>query len=161
MSAAPTRFFEDYPPGATAEFGAEAIDEAAILRFAREYDPQYIHADPEAAAEGPFGGLIASGWHTGSIMMRLLVQHFLAGAAAIASPGVDELRWLRPVRPGDVLRVRTTVLEATPSRSRPDRGMVRTLMEVLNQDGEVVMSLKAMNLFLRRPGERGGSESRP
>ena len=155
MPPAPTRFFEDFVPGATGEYGPVVMHEAEILEFAGRYDPQYIHVDPEAAAEGPFGGLIASGWHTTAVMMRLLVDGYLAGAASIVSPGIDELRWLRPVRPGDALRVRTEVMEATPSRSRPDRGLVRTAMTVVNQNDEAVMTLRAMNLFRCRQAATG------
>jgi len=144
------RHFEDYLPGAVYEYGSIAVTEAEIIDFGRRYDPQDIHVDPEAAARGNFGGLIASGWQTVTIMMRLLVAHFLPKAASLGSPGIDELRWIRPVRPGDALRIRVTVLEATRSRSRPDRGMVRTLVEVLNQNGEIVMSLKPMNLLSGR-----------
>jgi acyl dehydratase len=141
------RYFEDYLPGAVYEYGDIAVSEAEIIDFARRYDPQDIHLDPEAAAHGNFRGLIASGWQTATIMMRLLVGRFLSKVASLGSPGIDELRWTRPVRPGDVLRIRVTVLEATRSRSRPDRGMVRTLVEVLNQNSETVMSLKPMNLL--------------
>ena len=141
------RYFEDYVPGAVYEFGSIAVTEAEIIDFARRYDPQEMHVDPEAAARGNFGGLIASGWQTATIMMRFLVDRFLPKRASLGSPGIDELRWVRPVRPGDVLRIRVTVLEARRSRSKPDRGMVRTLVEVLNQDAEVVMSLKPMNLM--------------
>jgi acyl dehydratase len=130
-----------------AEFGPIEIDEAEVIEFARQFDPQPIHTDPEAARTGPFGGLIASGWHTVSLTMRVLVDNYLARGASLASPGVDELRWLQPVRPGDVLRVRATVVEARRSQSKPDRGLVRTKIEVLNQDERVVMSLTAMNLF--------------
>jgi acyl dehydratase len=144
------RHFEDFVPGQASEFGPIAIDEADVVAFARRYDPQPVHIDPDAAAAGPFGGLIASGWHTASLVMRILVEHYLARGAALASPGVDELRWLQPVRPGDVLRVRVTVLEARRSRSKPDRGLVRTRIEALNQDDAVVMSMIAMNLFLCR-----------
>ena len=141
------RYFEDYIPGTVFEYGEIRVDEAEILEFARRFDPQDMHVDPEAAKRGRFGGLIASGWHTAGLMMRLFVEHFLPGHASLASPGIDELRWTRPVRPGDVLHLRVTVLEATRSRSKPDRGMLRTLTEVLNQNGEVVMSLKPMNLL--------------
>ena len=141
------RHFEDFLPGATAEFGPIGVDEAEVVAFARQFDPQPIHADPVAAAAGPFGGLIASGWHTVSLVMRILVDHYLARDAALASPGVDELRWLQPVRPGDVLRVRATVVEARRSQSKPDRGLVRSKVEALNQNGQVVMSMVAMNLF--------------
>jgi len=141
------RHFEDFVPGAVAEFGPIEIDEAEVIEFARQFDPQPIHTDPEAARTGPFGGLIASGWHTVSLVMRVLVDNYLARGASLASPGVDELRWLQPVRPGDVLRVRATVAEARRSQSKPDRGLVRTKIEVLNQDELIVMSLMAMNLF--------------
>jgi acyl dehydratase len=141
------RYFEDYLPGAVYEYGSITVTEAEIIDFARRYDPQDIHVDPEVAAHGSFGGLIASGWQTATIMMRLLVGHFLSKVASLGSPGIDELRWTRPVRPGDELRIRVTVLETTRSRSRPDRGMVRTLVEVLNQNREIVMSLKPMNLL--------------
>ena len=144
------RYFEDYIPGTVFEYGEIRVDEAEIVEFARRFDPQDMHVDPEAAKRGRFGGLIASGWHTAAMMMRLVVENFLPKKASLASPGIDELRWLRPVRPGDVLRLRVTVLEATRSRSRPDRGVVRTSMEVLNQDREVVMSSKPMNIIASR-----------
>jgi len=150
------RHFEDYLAGSTAMFGPIAMSEEAIVEFARQFDPQPIHIDAPAAASGPFGGLIASGWHTACVVMRELVTHYLAGRASLASPGIDELRWLKPVRPGDLLRVRVTVLSAQRSRSKPDRGMVRTSIETLNQRDEVVMSMTAMNLFrCRRPGGEG------
>ena len=144
------RYFEDYVPGTVVEYGEIRVSEAEILEFARRFDPQEMHVDRAAAARGRFGGLIASGWHTTAMMMRLFAEHFLPRTASLASPGIDELRWLRPVRPGDVLHIRVSVIEATRSRSRPDRGMVRTLIEVLNQDGDVVMTLKPMNIIARR-----------
>ena len=150
------RHFEDFVPGQVSDFGPISIDEADVIAFARRYDPQPVHIDRDAATAGPFGGLIASGWHTASLVMRVLVEHYLARGAALASPGVDELRWLQPVRPGDVLRVRVTVLEARRSQSKPDRGLVRTRIEALNQHQAVVMSMTAMNLFLCRvPGTNG------
>jgi len=141
------RYFEDYVAGAVFEYGAITLTEREIVEFAERFDPQYIHTDPRAAAKGPFGGLIASGWHTAAIMMRLFVDHYLSHVASMASPGIDELRWTQPVRPGDTLSIRVSVIEANRSRSKPDRGMVRSLIEVLNQDREVVMSLKAMNIL--------------
>ena len=141
------RHFEDFVTGAVAEFGPIEIDEAEVIAFARQYDPQPIHTDPAAAATGPVGGLIAGGWHTVSLVMRVLVDNYLARGASLASPGVDELRWLLPVRPGDALRVRATVVDARRSQSKPDRGLVRTKIETLNQDDRVVMSMVAMNLF--------------
>ena len=146
------RYFEDYLPGAIHEFGSIQVEEADIIEFARRYDPQQFHIDPAAAARGPFGGLIASGWHTGALMMRMFVDHYLSPVSSLGSPGIDELRGLRPVRPGDTLRVRATILETKRSRSKPDRGVVRTLSEVLNQNGEVVMSMNAMTLVRCRNG---------
>jgi len=143
------RSFEDYEEGTVYEFGAVTVNEADIVRFAREYDPQPFHTDPDTASGWHFGGLIASGWHTGSLAMRLLVDHFLPITASLGSPGVDELRWPRPVLPGDVLSLRVTILEARRSTSKPDRGFMRTHIEVLNQHREVVMSMKAMNLLAR------------
>jgi acyl dehydratase len=149
------RYFEDYLPGAQFEYGSIALTQDEIVEFAQRFDRQSIHTDPEAAAEGPFAGLIASGWHTAAVMMRLFADHYLSKIASLGSPGVDELRWLRPVRPGDSLCIRVLVVEANRSRSKPDRGLVRSSIEVLNQRGEVVMSVKAMNLLrcreLRQP----------
>jgi acyl dehydratase len=141
------RYFEDYVPGSVFEYGTILVEEAEIIEFAKKFDPQGIHTDVEAARSGPFGGLIASGWHTAGMMMRLLADHFVSKVASLGSPGVDELRWIRPVRPGDLLQIRVSVLEARRSRAKPDRGTVRTMIDVLNQKGEVVMSLKAVNLF--------------
>jgi acyl dehydratase len=154
------RWFEDFLPGAVYEFGHALVTEAEIIDFACRFDPQPMHIDQEAAARGHFGGLIASGWHTASMMMRLLCDNFLPGHASLGSPGIDELRWTHPVRPDDVLRLKITVLDVIRSRSKPDRGMIRTLIEVLNQNGDVVMSLKAMNLLRLRPPaeERPGCE---
>jgi acyl dehydratase len=149
------RYFEDYRPAAVYEYGYLTVTEAEILEFARRFDPQPIHVDPEFAAAGPFGGLIASGWHTASMMMRLFADHYLSRVASLASPGIDELRWPAPVRPGDQLRLRTTIVEARTSRSKPDRGLVRTRGELINQDDRTVLSLVAMNLLGRRgPGSR-------
>ena len=141
------RYFEDYVPGSVFEYGSVPLSEDEIVEFARRFDPQFIHIDSDAAAEGPFRGLIASGWHTAAVMMRLFVDHYLSHVASMASPGIDELRWMRPVRPGDHLSIRVSILEANRSRSKPDRGVVRTGIEVLNQNQEVVMSLKAMNIL--------------
>jgi acyl dehydratase len=144
------RYFEDYRVGTVHCYGAVTVDEAEVIAFATKFDPQDIHVDPAVAAGGPFGGLIASGWHTAAMMMRLFADHYLSKVASLASPGVDELRWTRPVRPGDTLRIRVTVLEANISRSKPDRGVIRTLIEVLNQEGDLAMSCKAINLLRRR-----------
>jgi acyl dehydratase len=148
-------YFEDFIPGLVREFGPAVVDEAEIIEFARRYDPQPIHTDPEWARTGPFGGLIASGWHTAAIAMRLLVDQYLPPAASLASPGIDELRWLRPVRPGDELRIRVTVIETRPSRSKPDRGLLRSRIEVLEADGSAVMTMIGMNIIRRRPEAAG------
>ena len=144
------RYFEDYVTGQVHEFGSIGVSEAEIIEFARQYDPQPFHTDRDAAGRTQFGGIIASGWQTAGLMMRLVVDHYLSRVASLASPGLDELRWPAPVRPGDTLSVRATVLETRPSTSKPDRGLVRTLFEVLNQRGEVVMSVRAMNMLKRR-----------
>jgi len=152
------RFFEDYVVGEVHPLGKVSIDAAQIVEFARRYDPQAFHTDEDAAKDSLFGGLIASGWQTASLMMRVFAQSYLSQDSSLGSPGVDELRWLKPVRPGDTLSVRATVLECEPSRSKPDRGLVRSLIEVFNQDDELVMTVKAMNLILRA-GARSGTGS--
>ncbi len=147
------RYFEDYVEGDVHSFGSVAVEADEIIEFAKRYDPQAFHTDPEAAKRTPFRGLIASGWHTVGLMMRLYVEHYLTHIASLASPGIDELRWLKPVRPGDTLSVRVTVLKATPSRSKPDRGAVTSFIEVFNQANETVMTLRAVNMIARRtPG---------
>jgi acyl dehydratase len=145
------RFFEDYALGVTYECGSVSIDEASIVNFAQQYDPQPFHTDPVAAAAGPFGGLIASGWQTTSLVMRLLVDNYLSVEASLGANGVDELRWPYPVRPGDTLRVRATVIEARKSASKPDRGVIKTLIESDNQDGRTVLRCTPTNFLLVRP----------
>jgi acyl dehydratase len=149
------RWFEDYVVGKTAEHGSIRVEEDELLDFGRRFDPQPFHVDADAAAAGPYGGLIASGWHTCALMMRLFAREYLSPASSLGSPGVDELRWIRPVRPGDALTLRTTVEEARPSRSKPDRGLVRTRVELLGADGGAVLRLTAMNLVRTRPGSPG------
>lgn len=144
------RYFEDYRPGAVYEFGDVTMDEARIIEFAREFDPQPIHVDPDAAARGMYGGIIASGFHTTAVMMRLLADNYLSRVASLGSPGIDELRWLLPVRPGDTLRLRLTILDARRSASKPDRGIVRTRAEMTNQHGQPVLRLVATNFLLTR-----------
>jgi acyl dehydratase len=145
------RYFEDFAEGDTVDLGTFRYTPEEIVAFAREYDPQPMHTDPEAARQSVYGGLIASGWQTATSYMRVLVDNVMRDSASIGSPGVERLRWLQPVRPGDVLRARFTVLEARPSNSRPDWGIVRSRGEVLNQDDRVVMDVEAVNFFARRP----------
>jgi acyl dehydratase len=144
------RHFEDYTPGTTGHYGAIPVTEDSIIQFASAFDPQQMHTNPVAAKDGPFHGLIASGWHTTAIMMRIMADHYLNQYTSLASPGVNELRWHHPVRPGDTLTARFTVLTARPSASKPDRGLVHTRIEVLNQHGRIVMSQIMMNLIRRR-----------
>jgi len=144
-------YFEDFPVGVRRELGSYAVTEEEILRFAKAYDPQPFHIDRAAGEASAYGGLIASGWHTCAMTMRVLCDGFLLGAASIGSPGVDVLRWKRPVRPGDSLRVFATVLEANPSRSKPDRGVLVNDIEVRNQHEEIVLTMQAMTMLYRRP----------
>jgi len=152
------RYLEDFVVGSVQEYGTIAVTQEEVIAFARRYDPQYFHIDPEAAVRSPFGGLIASGWHTAAMMMRLLVDHVIASGAALGSPGVDEVRWLRPVRPGDMLSIRVTVRSSRRSRSRPDRGIVGLFIEVMNRKREVVMTLQAMGMYLCRNREKNSEK---
>jgi acyl dehydratase len=145
------RWFEDYAEGESFELGDETITEQEIVEFARRYDPQPFHIDPAAAAASHFGGLVASGWMTASVLMRIMCQHFIAARSSMGSPGVDELRWLKPVRPGDRLRARVLVGECVPSKSKPDRGVVMLRQALLNQNDEVVLTVTARAMLLRRP----------
>jgi acyl dehydratase len=146
-----TYYLEDFTPGMVLEFGGLEVTEEEIIGFARRYDPQPFHVDAEAGRASIFGGLCASGWHTSAMMMRMWVDNFLSPEASLGSPGIDELRWLKPVFPGDRLRCRVDVLETTPSRSRPFMGSIRQRTEVLNQKDEVVLRVIAISLFRRRP----------
>lgn len=147
---------EDLEPGRAFELGRVRLDEAEIVAFARRFDPQPFHVDREAAAAGPFGGIVASGWHTCGAFMRLLADGFLARTRSFGSPGVDELRWLKPVRPGADLSARMTVLEVRPSSSRPDRGSIRCRMEMLDAEGAPVMQMTAVLIVGRRPPSDDG-----
>ena len=136
--------------GSVYEFGSIAVEEDEVMDFGRRYDPQPFHTDPGQASETIHGGLIASGWHTGSLAMRMLVDHFVSKVASIGSPGIDEVRWFKPVRPGDELGIRITILDTRRSKSRPDRGLVNAFIEVMNQHREVVMSWKGLGFYLCR-----------
>lgn len=145
-AGAERRHFEDYLPGGVAEYGAIDVTAEEIVAFGMRFDPQPFHVDEGLAASSAFGGLIASGWHTASLMMRLLVDNFLSKMAGLGSPGIDQLRWLAPVRPGDRLSIRVRIEEARRLRSKPDRGMFRLAIEVLNQQSVVVMTVNALTL---------------
>jgi acyl dehydratase len=148
------RYFEDFEPGQASETGPYVVSREEIIAFAKAYDPQPFHLDDEAGRATHFGGLVASGWHTAAIGHRLLVQGMLNDAASLGSPGVDELRWLKPVRPGDALTLRMEVLELLPSKSRPERGSVRCLFSLRNQHGETVMTQRGIGMFARRSPPR-------
>ena len=136
--------------GLTVDCGTVEIDEASIVAFAKEYDPVPFHVDP--AADGPYSGLVASGWHTAALAMRQAVDHYLSAESILGGASVEEVRWPCPVRPGDTLRVRTSVLDARRSQSKPDRGILRTLVEAVNQDDMTVVHLTAINFIRVRPG---------
>jgi len=144
------RYLGDFVEGAVHEFGPITITEDEIVRFGQKFDPQLFHTDPEGARETVYGGLIASGWHTCSLFMRMFVEHYLPGPASLGSPGVDELRWLKPVRPGNELTLRITVHKVKPSRNKPDRGVLFSFCEMINQDSDVVVSMMGMNLIRYR-----------
>lgn len=146
----PSVYFEDFTPGRVFELGSVTVTREAIIEFATQFDPQPFHTDEAAAAESSFGGLIASGWHTGSLWMRMYADVILPGTDGRGSPGIDELRWRAPVRPGDTLTGITTVVDARPSERDPTRGTVYTESTMTNQDGVVVMTLKGRGLFGRR-----------
>ena len=151
------RYFEDFRAGDIIELGATTVSAEEIVAFARRYDPQPFHMDQGQAKQSIYGGLIASGWHTAALFMRLMVDGLLNRSASMGSPGVDQLRWLKPVRPDDRLRAQLTVLETIPSRSKPDRGIVRARGDLFNRDDALVMSFEAAMLFGRRP-ERADDE---
>jgi len=146
-------YFEDFPVGVRRELGSRTVDEAEMIAFSRAYDPQPFHIDADAAAHSHFGSLIASGWQTCALTMRVFCDSFLLQSAAMGSPGVDEVRWTKPVRAGDTLTVYSTVLEARPSRSKPDRGVVVSATEVVNQHGETVMTMRGMTIMALRPAQ--------
>jgi acyl dehydratase len=158
--ATPTRairyWWEDFPAGHVREFGGLVVTREDVIAFARSYDPQPFHLDDAAAEASLFGRLAASGWHTCALAMRMMCDAYLLESASLGSPGVDELRWLRPVHPGDTLRVRLTVLEARPMASRPGVGLVKSRWEVLNQHGEAVLSMQGWGMFRRRPDDIAG-----
>ena len=145
-------YFEDLEIGVETEFGRYEVTREEVLDFARKYDPQPFHLSDEAAAKTHFGRLAASGWHTCAMTMAVIARKVMdEEQAGLGSPGVDELRWLKPVYPGDTLTVRGRILEKTPSRSKPEIGSFRTQTEVTNQDGVAVMRFTSIVLIRRRP----------
>ncbi|MCW5747914.1 MAG: MaoC family dehydratase [Alphaproteobacteria bacterium] len=147
----PLRYWEDYEVGKAYELGSKTVSEEEIIAFARQFDPQPFHVDRVAAEQSMFGGLIASGWHTCAINMRLMVDNYLHPESSLGSPGLDEVRWPRPVRPGDTLTGQIRIVEKRESRSKPWMGLMVNDTSLRNQDGEVVLTIRATQLIRRRP----------
>ena len=145
------RYFEDFKAGETIELGSRTVNETEIVDFARQFDPQPFHIDRDAAAKSIFKGLIASGWHSCGLLMRLMVDGLLGESSSMGSPGVDEIQWLLPVRPDDVLSARYKVVDTKASKSKPDRGVVFCECELTNAKGQVVMRMRSKGMFGRRP----------
>ncbi len=145
------KYLEDFAVGQVTEFPPRTVSEDEIIAFARDYDPQPFHLDKVAAKQSLFGGLCASGWHTAGMMMRMMVDNMIGKYASMGSPGVDQLRWVKPVFPGDTLQLRGEVLDVKPSRSKPDRGVITSRYEMKNQKGETVLTMQAKGMYARRP----------
>jgi acyl dehydratase len=143
-------WWEDFRPGDAAELGRHTFTEQEIVAFGRQFDPQPFHVDGEAARQGPFRGLIASGWHTCAVGMRLMVESTIRNTASLGSPGVEKVRWLKPVRAGDTLTYRRTVLESRASMTRKGVGLVKHRWEAMNQEGELVFTMEGWGLFGRK-----------
>jgi len=149
-------YWEDFPAGSVREFGGKTLTREAIIAFATEFDPRPFHIDEEAGRNSVLGGLCASGWHTCVLAMRMMCDEYLLESASLGSPGVEHIKWLKPVFPGDTLRVRLQVMEARPMASRPTAGLVRTHWQVLNQRDEPVLTMEGWNMFGRRPRQGEG-----
>lgn len=152
---APSIHWEDFHVGDVREFGAMTVRREDIIDFARRFDPQPFHLDDAGGRATPYGGLIASGWHTCALAMRMMCDEYLLDAASLGSPGLDSVRWTAPVRPGDTLRMRLTVLGTRAMRSRPDAGLVDTRWELFNQRGELVLDMRGWGMFGRRAADAG------
>ena len=146
----PDIYFEDFAPGQEYDLGSHTLEKAAMIEFATDFDPQPFHVDEEAAKKSIYGGLIASGWQTGGVFMRLLYDGILLRVHSMGSPGVDELRWLEPVRPGDTLSAKWRIESVRASKSKPDRGIVMTAGEIRNQNGDLVLTMKSPLMVQRR-----------
>ena len=144
-------YWEDFPVGQVREFGAMPVTREAVLAFAGEFDPQLFHLDDDAAAASLFGRLSASGWHTCAMAMRMMCDAYLLDSSSLGSPGIDSLRWTKPVHPGDTLSVRMSTLETRPMASRPNVGLMLSMWEVLNQHRELVLTMQGWGMFGRRP----------
>jgi acyl dehydratase len=153
FSVAYKYYWEDFKVGEVHQLGEKRVDKDAIIAFAKQFDPQPFHVDEAAAKASMYGGLIASGWHTVALVMRMMCDSYMLDSASLGSPGIDNLKWLKPVRPGDTLHGQRTTLEVRASASRPEMGLVKTRWEVFNQNGEPVMTMEGYGMFRRRdPG---------
>jgi acyl dehydratase len=153
MATEPKYYWEDFKVGEVQQIGERRVDKDEIIEFAIQFDPQPFHIDEAAATQSMYGGLVASGWHTCSMVMRMMCDAYMLQSASVGSPGIDNLKWLKPVRPGDTISARRTTLETRASKSKPDIGIVNNLWEVFNQNGEMVMSMQGYGMFRRRnPG---------
>ncbi|WP_292044315.1 MaoC family dehydratase [Massilia sp. UBA6681] len=150
-------YFEDFHPGQEIDLGERSVSEEEIVAFARQFDPQPFHVDRDAAQASIYGGVIASGWHTCSLMMRMVVDGLMASSSSMGSPGLDGVRWLRPLRAGDTIRVRYLTTQVKASNSKPDRGVVWSKWTATNQHGEEICTIEGMGMFARRP--RGGDDA--
>ena len=150
-------YFEDFYPGQEIDLGERSVSEEEIVAFARQFDPQPFHVDRDAARASIYGGVIASGWHTCSLMMRMVVDGLMASSSSMGSPGLDGVRWLRPLRAGDTIRVRYLTTQVKASNSKPDRGVVWSKWTAINQHGEEICTIEGMGMFRRRSG--GGDDA--
>ncbi|HEV8262257.1 MAG TPA: MaoC family dehydratase [Burkholderiales bacterium] len=149
----PKYYWEDFKVGEVHQIGEKRVAKDEIVAFGRQFDPQPFHVDEAAAKASMYGGLIASGWHTVALVMRMMCDSYMLDSASLGSPGIDNLKWLKPVRPGDTIRAQRTTLEVRASASRPEMGLVKTRWEVFNQNGEQVMTMEGYGMFRRRnPG---------
>jgi acyl dehydratase len=151
MQSEDPHYWEDYQIGVKYPLGSTSFTADEIVGFARQFDPQSFHVDAEAARQSMFGGLIASGWHVAAKLMRLFVDNYIDKRTALGSPGLDELRWLKPVRPGDTLTAWVACADKVPSKSRPEMGIIHEHWSATNQKGEMVMTAKGINMVRRRP----------
>lgn len=149
------KYLEDFAVGQVTHYQPRTVSEDEIIAFARAYDPQPFHLDKEAAKQSLFGGLCASGWHTAGMMMRMLVDHMNGQYASMGSPGIDQLRWVKPVFPGDTLSLTGEVIDVKPSQSKPDRGVITSRYEMRNQKNEIVLTVQAKGMYARRPQAKG------
>ena len=153
-------YWEDLQPGEALDLGSHRFTAKEIIAFARRYDPQFFHVDPASAKKSFYKGLIASGWHTCAIAMRLMVDSYIGRAASLGSPGLDNIRWLAPVRAGDTITYRRRIIAARRSASRPGAGLVQTRWEAQNQRGEMVMTMEGWGMFGMRPAKSPGYRKR-